>query len=237
MDCAIATGLAKAFHAVQYLAYLARQCPQVPSFRGADLGSAIGFCRKGLVGGDILTPISSFRMLYDVTHDDEYGCGRRGGVNLLGGRARTRHFHPLTLHELGPHFDLHRAIERGLLPSIYFSDDPKADLEAYTGTYLQQEIVAEGATRSVPAFSRFLRVAAFCNATVVNFTNLANDAQVPRTTVYEYMEILRDTLVIHEIPAWRHSKKAQTPGDVQVLLLRCRRGVRPPRPSRSTADA
>ncbi|HEY3306061.1 MAG TPA: AAA family ATPase [Candidatus Binatia bacterium] len=132
---------------------------------------------------------------------------RRGGVNLLGGRARTRHLHPLTYRELGEHFELSQAIERGLLPSIYFSDDAKADLDAYTGTYLQQEIVAEGSTRNAPAFSRFLRVAALCNATLVNFTNVANDAQVPRTTVYEYFEILKDTLLLHELPAWRSSKK------------------------------
>lgn len=131
---------------------------------------------------------------------------RRGGVNLLGGRARTRHLHPLTRRELGDRFDLGRAIARGLLPSIYFSDDAWADLEAYAGSYLQQEILAEGATRNVPAFSRFLRVAAGCNASVVNFTAVASDAQVPRTTVYEYFEILRDTLVLHEIPAWRASQ-------------------------------
>jgi predicted AAA+ superfamily ATPase len=130
---------------------------------------------------------------------------RRGGVNLLGGRARTRHLHPLTRRELGPRFDLNRAIARGLLPSIYFSDDPAADLEAYAGTYLQQEILAEGATRNVPAFSRFLRVAAACNATAVNFTAVASDAQVPRTTVYEYFDILRDTLLLHEVPAWTRS--------------------------------
>jgi len=132
---------------------------------------------------------------------------RRGGVNLLGGRARTRYLHPLTYRELATHFDLGRAIERGLLPSIYFSDDPKADLDAYTGTYLQQEIVAEGVTRNAPAFSRFLRVAALCNATLVNFTAIANDAQVPRTTVYEYFEVLKDTLLLHEVPAWRQSRK------------------------------
>ncbi|MGH9750337.1 MAG: ATP-binding protein [Candidatus Polarisedimenticolia bacterium] len=132
---------------------------------------------------------------------------RRGGVNLLGGRARTRYLHPLTSRELGDRFDLGRAVERGLLPSIYFSDDPRADLDAYTGTYLQQEIVAEGATRNVPAFSRLLRVAALCNATMVNFTKVANDAQVRRTTVYEYFDILRDTLVLHEVPAWRSSRK------------------------------
>ena len=125
---------------------------------------------------------------------------RRGGINLLGGRARTKYLHPLTYKELNGHFDLFLAMERGLIPSIYFSDDPRADLQAYAGAYFQQEILAEGATRNIPAFSRFLRVAAFCNATIVNFTNVANDAQVARTTVYEY-------LILYELSAWRKSKK------------------------------
>jgi predicted AAA+ superfamily ATPase len=132
---------------------------------------------------------------------------RAGGVNLLGGRARTRHLHPLTSHELGAEFELTRAAQRGLLPSIYFSDDPQADLAAYAGTYLQQEIVAEGVTRNIPAFSRFLRVAALCNGTIVNFTKVGNDAQVARTTVYEYFSILTDTLVLHELPAWKQSRR------------------------------
>ncbi len=132
---------------------------------------------------------------------------RRGGVNLLGGRARTKHLHPLIYKELGRDFDLSQALTRGTLPSIYFSDDPRADLRSYVGTYLEQEIVAEGATRNIPAFSRFLKVAALCNGTMVNFTNVANDAQVPRTTVYEYFRILQDTLILHEVPAWRQSHK------------------------------
>jgi predicted AAA+ superfamily ATPase len=132
---------------------------------------------------------------------------RRGGVNLLGGRARTRYLHPLTYRELGDHFDLKRVVRNGLLPAIYFSEDPHEDLKAYAGTYLQQEIVAEGAVRNIPAFSRFLRIAALCNSSIVNFTNVANDAQVARTTVYEYFEILKDTLIIRELAAWRKSKK------------------------------
>ena len=132
---------------------------------------------------------------------------RRGGVNLLGGRARTKVLHPLTWMELSGHFNLDRAVCRGTIPSIYFSDDPDADLRAYTGTYLQEEVVAEGATRNIPAFGRFLRVAALANATIVNFSNVANDAQTPRSTVYEYFGILRDTLVLFEVPAWRQSVK------------------------------
>lgn len=102
---------------------------------------------------------------------------------------------------------MNRAVARGLLPSIYFSDDPAADLKAYTGLYLQQEIVAEGLIRNISAFSRFLKVAAFCNGTIVNFTSVANDAQVARTTVYEYFEVLKDTLIVYELPAWKKSKK------------------------------
>jgi predicted AAA+ superfamily ATPase len=132
---------------------------------------------------------------------------RRGGINLLGGRARIKNLHPLTCRELGKRFDLTRALERGLLPSIYFSDNPSADLESYTGLYLQQEVVAEGTIRNIPAFSRFLKIAALCNGTIVNFTKVSNDAQVARTTVYEYFEILKDTLILHELPAWRKSKK------------------------------
>jgi len=131
---------------------------------------------------------------------------RRGGVNLLGGRARIRYLHPLSWRELGDLFDLSRAVSRGTIPTIYFSDDPRADLDAYAGSYLQQEIVAEGATRNIPAFSRFLRVAALSNGTIVNFTSVANDAQVPRTTVYEYFEILKDTLILHELPAWKQGR-------------------------------
>jgi len=132
---------------------------------------------------------------------------RHGGVNLLGGRARTQYFHPFVFKELGQYFDLKRALNAGSIPSIYFSSNPDADLEAYAGNYLQQEIVAEGVTRNIPAFSRFLKVAALCNAAIVNFTNVANDAQVKRATIYEYFEILKETLIIRELPAFRKGSR------------------------------
>lgn len=39
----------------------------------------------------------------------------KSGANMLGGRARIQYFHPLTLGELGPHFDLNKVLNRGLL--------------------------------------------------------------------------------------------------------------------------
>jgi len=131
---------------------------------------------------------------------------RRGGVNLLGGRAPSRTLHPFTCRELGGAFDLTRALDRGLLPSIYFSDSPREDLRAYVGTYLKEEIAAEALTRSVPAFSRFLEVAALSHGTMLNFTTVASDAQVPVSTVREYFHILEDTLIARPVPAWTKTR-------------------------------
>lgn len=132
---------------------------------------------------------------------------RRGGVNLLGGRARIEHLHPFSYCELKKKFDLHRAVNYGLLPFIYFSEAPEEDLETYVGTYLKEEIAAEGLTRNVPAFSRFLEVAALCNGQLINYAKISNDSQVARSTVQEYFSILKDTLLAHELPAWRKTRR------------------------------
>lgn len=132
---------------------------------------------------------------------------KRSGANLLGGRARSRTLHPFSWRELGAQFDLLKALDRGLLPHIHASEDPAEDLRAYVGTYLREEIAAEGLTRNVPAFARFLEVAAACNGRMLNKTEVANDAKVPRTTVNEYFEILKDTLLGTELEAWTRSQK------------------------------
>lgn len=132
---------------------------------------------------------------------------RRSGVNLLGGRARSRHLHPFSWKELGEQFDLLKALNQGLIPSMYFSEAPEEDLRAYVGTYLKEEITAEGLTRNIPAFARFLEVAAACSGKMINKTEVANDAKVPRTTVIEYFEILKDTLIGYELPAWKRTQK------------------------------
>ena len=146
---------------------------------------------------------------------------RRGGVNLLGGRAWTRHLHPLTSVELGERFDLSKAINRGLLPSIYFSESAEDDLRAYVGTYLREEIAAEGLTRNIPAFGRFLEVAALCNGQLLNYTKISNDAQVARSTVQEYFQILKDTLVAYELTPWKRSIKRKPLSTSKLYFFDC----------------
>lgn len=144
---------------------------------------------------------------------------RRSGTNLLGGRARMHHLFPFTSAELGASFDLTVAVNRGLLPPIYGSDDADADLASYVGTYLREEIAAEAVARNIPAFNRFLQVAAACNGQIINHTRIASDAQVPRTTVIEYFGILKDTMLAHEIPAWRETVKRKAVSTSKMYLF------------------
>ena len=132
---------------------------------------------------------------------------RRKGVNLLGGRARSRVLHPFVSAELGDHFRLERALEFGLLPSVYFSDAPAEDLAAYSGDYLKEEVAAEALVRNIGAFSRFLEVAALSHGRMINFSQIASDAQVPASTVREYYGILEDTFIAHEVPAYTETRK------------------------------
>lgn len=119
---------------------------------------------------------------------------RRGGYNLLGGRARIRRLYPLVSAEITD-FDLLKALNVGTLPPIWQSDSPREDLIAYCGAYLQEEIAAGGAVRGIESFSRFLQTAALTSSELINFEAVARDAQVPARTIREYYAVLEDTLV------------------------------------------
>ena len=130
---------------------------------------------------------------------------RRGGANLLAGRAHTRYLFPLTTLET-PDVPLARRLQYGGLPSVIDSPDPWADLQEYVGVYLQEEIRAESLTRSIEAFSRFLTVAGLANGEQLNFTKIGNDAQVPPRTVREFFSVLEDTLIGFALPACRKTR-------------------------------
>ena len=155
---------------------------------------------------------------------------RRRGVNLLGGRARVKHLHPFSASELKDGFDLVRAVNFGLLPPVWFSEEPDEELADYVDEYLRQEIIAEGATRNLPAFSRFLEIAALSNGEQIDYTSISRDAQVPRSTVREYFSILQETLLAGEVPSWKGGMSRKTvetskyylfdPGVARILARR-----------------
>jgi len=131
---------------------------------------------------------------------------RRGKANLLAGRVWEAKMFPFIYREIS-RFDLDRYLLYGGLPAVYLSDYPEEELDAYANTYLKEEIMAEGLIRNLPPFSRFLKTIALANGQMINFTKLANDCQVPPTTVREYIGLLEDTLIGFLLPAWTQSRK------------------------------
>lgn len=80
---------------------------------------------------------------------------RRGGANLLGGRAWGYNFYPLIYKEVHD-FDLLKVFNNGLIPSHYLSSNPQKSIKSYVNEYLKEEIQAEGLARNLPSFARFL---------------------------------------------------------------------------------
>jgi uncharacterized protein len=131
---------------------------------------------------------------------------RRGGIDLLAGRALLRTMHPFMAAEL-PEFDLDDALVQGLVPLVYSATDPGDVLASYAGLYLEQEVRAEGLTRNVGNFARFLEVVSFSHGAVLNVSNVAREAAVSRKTAEGYVEILEDLLLAWQVPIF--SRRAQ----------------------------
>ncbi len=131
---------------------------------------------------------------------------RRGGANLLGGRALRFELFPLVYPEI-PDFDLIRALNHGLLARHYLSEKPQGLMAAYVGDYLKEEIAAEALTRNIPAFSRFLESAAFSNGEIINYQNIASECGVSAPTVKQYFQILEDTLIARCAPSFQKRPK------------------------------
>ena len=131
---------------------------------------------------------------------------RRGSSDLLAGRAWVAHLFPLSWAEV-PGFGLHRYLRFGGLPQVYLGESPQEELRAYVSVYLQEEIRAEGIIRRLPPFTRFLRVAALSSGQLLNYAQVASDAEVAPSTVREYFSVLEDTLVGWTLEPWRESRK------------------------------
>jgi uncharacterized protein len=130
----------------------------------------------------------------------------REGYNLLGGRALRYELYPLVFPEIDQ-FDLLRALNNGMIPRHYLSQNPKKLLSAYLGSYLVDEIAAEAKIRNIATFSQFLEKAAFSNGEMVNYSNIAADCGVSSPTIKEYFHILQDTLIGRFLPAYQKNAK------------------------------
>jgi predicted AAA+ superfamily ATPase len=146
---------------------------------------------------------------------------RRGGANLLGGRAVERFLFPFIYFEIEKSFELDDILRFGSLPSVYGrSAQEKIDLlMAYTNTYLREEIQSEGIVRNLGGFSRFLDIAAGQFGELVSFSNIGRECHLPTRTVQSYYEILEDTLIGLRLDPWRKSLRKRLTGHPKFYLF------------------
>jgi len=127
---------------------------------------------------------------------------KQKGVDLLAGRAVVRSFHPFMASEMEDKFDLNKALSTGLIPLIYYAQNPIDTLNAYIALYMKEEIQAEGLIRDIGSFARFLEAISFSHGTVLNLNNISRECEVKRETVGGYIEILYDLLMAYSLPVF-----------------------------------
>ena len=132
---------------------------------------------------------------------------RRGGANLLAGRAVERRLYPFVYEEIKDDFRLDDALLFGTLPAVFGKKrEEKSDiLSAYVNMYLREEIQTEGIVRNLGAFSRFLDLAASQFGELVSFSAIGRECHLPVRTVQSYYEILEDTLIGFRLESWQRS--------------------------------
>jgi len=136
---------------------------------------------------------------------------RRGGVNLLAGRALLTHFHPFMATELGNDFSIDTALRNGLIPLIVSANAPDKTLATYVALYLKEEVKEEGLVRDIGAFARFLEAISFSHGSILNLSNIARECHVSRKVVENYLSIIEDLLLGYKLPVFtRRARRAMT---------------------------
>ena len=136
---------------------------------------------------------------------------RRGGVNLLAGRALLTHFHPFMAAELGTRFSLDTALRNGLIPLVVSANAPDQTLATYVALYLKEEVKEEGLVRDIGAFARFLEAISFSHGSILNLSNIARECNVSRKIVENYISIIEDLLLGYKLPVFtRRARRAMT---------------------------
>jgi len=135
---------------------------------------------------------------------------KRDGADMLAGRALLKRMHPFVAGELGKAFSLPDALRHGMIPVVVGSPDPEATLQSYVDLYLREEIQAEGMTRNIGNFTRFLEAASFSHGSQLTVSNISRECGVERKTVEGYLSILEDLLLTFRVPVFTRKAKRAT---------------------------
>lgn len=145
---------------------------------------------------------------------------KKGGANLLAGRAISLKLFPLTVLET--EIIEADALSTGLLPAFYLGKgDIKSKLRAYAETYIREEVLQESIVRNVSGFSKFVELAAQMNGEPINFSRIGKAARISSTTVENFFTILVDILIARRIDVWSYSVRTQMTSQPKYYFFDC----------------
>lgn len=133
---------------------------------------------------------------------------KRGSANLLAGRVFSNYFFPFVFSDLGNSFDLDKAINFGMLPTVWITKDEeeiKSYLRSYAELYIKEEVWLEQLIKNLIPFRKFLEVASQMSGEIINYSKIAKQINVDTKTVQNYFLILEDTLLAFTLEAYHSS--------------------------------
>lgn len=180
-----------------------------------------------------LTGSQQFHLMKGVS---ESLAGRVAVLNLMGlsrreliGRPDDVAFIPdpdaVTVRlQSAPPLDLaalYQQIWRGAFPAIALNPEMDRDLffSSYLQTYLQRDVRDLAKVGDEMAFLRFLRATAARTGQLVNFADLARDADVAPNTAKSWLSILQTSGIVWLLPPWHSNLSKRLVKTPKLYLL------------------
>jgi len=115
----------------------------------------------------------------------------------LSGRIGMTTLLPLSLYELGMSDDISAAIFKGGYPGLYQNNmQPMEFYPSYIQTYLERDVRQLKNIENLGRFQNFVKLCAGRIGQVVNYSSLAQDADISHTTARQWLTILEASYLI-----------------------------------------
>jgi uncharacterized protein len=101
-------------------------------------------------------------------------------------------------------YDIYQRILRGGFPALVNDSniEPSTFFSSYTQTYIEKDLVNMFGIQSSSRFYNFMRLCADRTGQMLNYSDLARDADIAVSTAKDWIEILQGTMQIYLLPAY-----------------------------------
>ncbi len=136
---------------------------------------------------------ASYLTLWPLARREQLGLGTAGAWSELFG-AGAANWSDLLLAQTAPPEDWRGLARRGgyPTPAVQLGTDAEREIwfGGYVNTYLQRDVPDLADVANLAAFTRLLRLLALRVGNILNITDLARDASLPRTTADRHLDVL-----------------------------------------------